>query len=978
MKVVIDIDSHEAIQDFGNRSPVGAYQFKSQDTVELEIYFVQGGVVQDFGSGFALKFGMIETGDPARTLLAYQTSFTYSTDAAGNVYYSGLINFNTAQMATAIGTSSSIPGTAEIRYQDSLSEIIHSINIPTIVYATILVETGVTPPGVSTGYPDASAIELLVHKNAVNGYAGLDAQGDLTASIIPVDTQTIVVNANGDIASAAILATTSANFTTPAANATVTVSFLSTSNLKANSYVRIPVAGYYIVQSVTNSTTAVLTNNGDPFNAASGVTITSGAVVLPAQAAAGGGSAGQGAYTTLTGGFTVPAVGATVSINVASTAWMPGSGYAVFIGNAGYYLISSITDATHVVVTNSGTAANQPPGSTIPSGGTITGAGPQGAAGATGASLSAYSSTTASFMMPAVSASVTIVVGNTGWVSAGQIIYVASAGYFQVSTVVNATTLSCINLNYAGNATASTVIASGSAVTPAGLQGPAGAGGAGLNAFTTLSANYSQPAVSSTVTVNVGSTAWMAVGQGIFIQGGGYYSVISISDLTHAIVTNLGGSSNAAMGSVITGTGTQTVTPAGIPGTKGVDAYTSTSANFTTPAAGSSATINVVATSWATVGQNVFIAGAGYYQVAAIISGTQISVTNLGANYGNTSGGTTINSGASVSPAGVIGPAGPPGSQGAAGRDGAYATIYTQYSISGTGGVSSPAQLVNDAAQGTNAYAIYQRDVSGNNLWAPIPTDNTTITVTAGKLTVIGGGGGGGAFDPATGLYVYDDFLMPSTTLDPRYGSQLNTGTVQTLAAYGQSNPALKILGACELATGTSASANVGGSLFFGSDASTVYPILYGLGALTWKTRVFIEGTLPASGISYFFRAGIGQKSGTFYGYSNTPIQGFFFEYDPAFNSGQWRVGYGTSSITYANTSVAVAGDTAYNLEIDLNAAWTSLVFKINGATVSTISSGFPTNVYGCPVWALGRGTGSSTSFKAAIDSWMINYAFTR
>src|ERR1700745_3048760 len=144
MEVVVDLDSHSAIEDFTVRSPAQTYQFKSQDTVDWELYFVQGGIVQDMGAGFALKFGMIETGDATNTLLAYQTSFPQRTDSNGNVYYGGLVNFNTAEMASAIGTSSSIEGTAEIRYQDSLSEIIHSINIPTIVYRTILVETGVT------------------------------------------------------------------------------------------------------------------------------------------------------------------------------------------------------------------------------------------------------------------------------------------------------------------------------------------------------------------------------------------------------------------------------------------------------------------------------------------------------------------------------------------------------------------------------------------------------------------------------------------------------------------------------------------------------------------------------------------------------------------------------------------------------------------------------------------------------------------
>jgi hypothetical protein len=182
MKIVIDLDLHQAVQDFTITQPAGIYDFKSQDTIDFWIYFVRVGVVQDMGAGFALKFGMIATGDTSATLLAYQTASSHQTDSDGNVYYLMQVNFNTSQMASAISGKTSLPCTAEIRYQTSDSEIIHSLNISSLVYPTILVETGVTPPGVSTGYPDASTIELLVHKNAASGYAGLDSSSHIYVS----------------------------------------------------------------------------------------------------------------------------------------------------------------------------------------------------------------------------------------------------------------------------------------------------------------------------------------------------------------------------------------------------------------------------------------------------------------------------------------------------------------------------------------------------------------------------------------------------------------------------------------------------------------------------------------------------------------------------------------------------------------------------------------------------------------------------
>jgi hypothetical protein len=929
MKVVIDLDQHQAIQDFTIRSPAGTYQFKSQDTVEWELYFVQGGFVIDMGSSFALKFGMIKTGDPTNTLLAYNTAFTYKTDSDGNVYYSGLVNFNTSQMATAIGTSPSMAGTAEIRYQDALNEIIHTINISTMVYATILVESGTTPPSVPPTYPDASTLELLVHKDQPSGYAGLNSSGKLNGADIPVDTQTVVINGSGQIASAAILASVAANFTTPAANATVSVTLSSTTNLRTNAYVRIPIAGYYVVSSITDTTHAVLQNNGDPFNAASGVTITTGAVLLPAQAAAGGGGgAGQNAYTTLSANFTVPAVGATVPIVVGSTAWMGGSGYGIYISGAGYYIVSSITDATHAVVTNSGTGANAPPATVVTSGGTISAAGPMGPAGSSGTTLASYDALTLPFTMPAASASVNISIANTAWLGLSQVIYIASAGYFQVGSIINATNASITNLNYPGNASAGTSISSGSHVGPAGPIGPQGTGGAGLNAFTTLTTSFVQPAVGSSVTATVGSTSWIAPNEIIFVQGGGYYQVTSIPDLTHVSLSNLGYTGNAAPGATVTGGTGVMVTPGGLAG-QGGNSFTTTTASFTQPATGSNVTATFANTTWMVQNQYVFVNGGGTYQVVNINDSTHAVLQNIGTT-GNALSGAVIASGTGVSPAG------PPGPQGATGA---------------TGGIS-------DA-----------------------PSDGTTYGRKNAAWTPVFGGGGGGAggyWDPASGLYFADDFMygtgLPSSTA---YQTSLGTGaTGNANSAYGQDN-VKKVLGCYELATGTNAS-NTGIGLMWGGNAVGYNPIVYGISGanLVFKTRIFLQSTLPATGGGYALRIGFGQQSGTMY--FNTPAQAFYFEYSPDLNSGLWRVGVGGAAPAYTNTSLAVAGDTSYDLEIDVNSAWNSINFLINGTVAATVTTGIPTTTAGTVFWQYAKGSAGATNQKAAIDSWMIYYPVTR
>ena len=78
----------------------------------------------------------------------------------------------------------------------------------------------------------------------------------------------------------------------------------------------------------------------------------------------------QAATTTLSTAFTQPAVSATVPITVASTVGFIAN-QTITIAAGGTYTISSITDATHMVVTNSGTAGNAAPAVSVPTGGTV-------------------------------------------------------------------------------------------------------------------------------------------------------------------------------------------------------------------------------------------------------------------------------------------------------------------------------------------------------------------------------------------------------------------------------------------------------------------------------------------------------------------------------------------------------------------------------------------------------------------------------
>lgn len=76
-----------------------------------------------------------------------------------------------------------------------------------------------------------------------------------------------------------------------------------------------------------------------------------------------------------------------------------------------------------------------------------------------------------------------------------------------------------------------------------GPEGDAGQdgtdGGNGENAFTVTTANFTVPAEGATVVVSVGSSAWAALLQIVFVQNAGYYQVAAIPGPTSLTLTNL-------------------------------------------------------------------------------------------------------------------------------------------------------------------------------------------------------------------------------------------------------------------------------------------------------------------------------------------------------------------------------------------------------------------------------------------------------
>jgi hypothetical protein len=117
-------------------------------------------------------------------------------------------------------------------------------------------------------------------------------------------------------------------------------------------------------------------------------------------------------------------------------------------------------------------------------------AGSDGADGAGGADgVSAFSTTTAQFVMPAEGANVSVTVDYSTWMTAIQVVYIQNAGYLEVQSKADSTHVVLKNLKntaggaYLSNVAPATVVAVGNQISPGGLQGSTGAAAAGAFAI---------------------------------------------------------------------------------------------------------------------------------------------------------------------------------------------------------------------------------------------------------------------------------------------------------------------------------------------------------------------------------------------------------------------------------------------------------------------------------------------------------------
>jgi hypothetical protein len=352
-------------------------------------------------------------------------------------------------------------------------------------------------------------------------------------------------------------------------------------------------------------------------------------------------------FSTVNTAFTQPAVGSSVAVQVSSNRWIQ-PGMYIYIETGGIYLVIS-TAGTNIITIQNLYTTNSSIGTTIGIAKKITPAGQRGTDGA-----NAYTRSILSFVVPNQNAEVTISVTTTDWINIQQIIYIEGTGYYQVIGKT-AASITAKNLGWEENAAPDTTIPSDKLISTAGIKGQNG-----INAYSVTADSFIIPLPSSTVEVLIESNYWIGIGQTVHIENAGTFKVVSLSG-NQVELRNDGSIENEVAGNVVPTN--SKVSPAGQTGAKGTNsAATYLSDSFIQPNVTTDVEVNILDSSFLSIGSYIYIEAGGVYKITGINSETSIAIKNLG-----TEG--AANAGSIINPT-ILTPSGKPGIDGVDGVDG--------------------------------------------------------------------------------------------------------------------------------------------------------------------------------------------------------------------------------------------------------------------------------------------------------------------
>jgi hypothetical protein len=262
--------------------------------------------------------------------------------------------------------------------------------------------------------------------------------------------------------------------------------------------------------------------------------------------------------------------------------------------------------------------------------------------------------------------------------------------------------------------------------------------------------------------------------------------------------------------------------------------------------------------------------------------------------------------------------------------------------------------------------------VSGTLDIARIPTGTSGTTVALGNHTHAAADVTSGTFDiariPRPGILVPESMAM---TWSDFYGgsvvpwTSLTSGTGAALAftqSGADDNPGL--------VTMSTGSTNAGRA---GVGTNNTDAFVFGTRSHVFSTSVLLVTNLSTSGERYAMEVGFMDTL------TGAILYGAYFSYSDNVNSGNWLCSCSNGTgVTSVDSTVTVATGTWYRLEIEVNAAASSVVFKINGTTRATITANIPTSTsqrLGCVVQQRKTGSPTGTTSRSSRCDYLLHYS---
>ena len=464
---------------------------------------------------------------------------------------------------------------------------------------------------------------------------------------------------------------------------------------------------------------------------------------------------------TLAADFTVPIVGATAAcVTVDSREFAVGQ-WVYVQGAPGFWGSVTANDgATTLTLLNEGSPNQAAPGAVLPTGNAVSHGGPEGKG-------QAYGQTTALFTVPALNGTAPLVLDNLDPFTTGQWVYVENTGWFRVTAVTPAApgTLTVRNEGSPGNLLPGAQAPIGAVVTGGGPKGDPGMG------FTRLAAAWAVPALGASSVATVESEAGFAIGQWVYVEGGGWFSCTAVGVAALTLMNNppepsanQPAGTPCAVGALVNGAGPQ--------GQAGTGA-TTLLAPFTVPAVGASAIASVASAAGFINLQWAYVQALGWFVVVA--RDTTLGAQTLELRNDDSPGNSAP---ATVAPLGaVVTGGGPAGAQGIP----SASPTTADFVVPGVG-LNAPCQLEDARGFALDQWAYVTGGgwfkVIGTTVVQPPPELETPGTLTlrnddspgnaaAGTMVnagilVTGGGPSGRGLNGYS--YLAADFTMPAVS----------------------------------------------------------------------------------------------------------------------------------------------------------------------------------------------------------------------